>query len=498
MTRHIITITPPTPNGDLHLGHLSGPFLSADICHRLLRQSGADTILLSYSDDFQSYMPRKARQLRKEAFGLARYNARQIDLSMQAADIDIDCFLQAVDSDDFSRLVNERFDDINRLGLWDLKSTPVFRCNACSVYGYEGMGRGHCTWCGASSDASQCEECARVPDVALMQGMHCILCGDHMHRVPVERYVWKIGAQYNAIDQALKQQPKRPALEAYLANVLHNETDEWPVTRPGDAGLALDGYADQPVNTWFMGLAGYQAALAEYLAAHPERGSFEDWWSPDTQLVHFLGYDCSYSHAVGYTAQLLARNDGPRPGVYLTNQFLKLDGKDFSTSRGHAVWIRDITAQHPVDAIRLYIALCAPENETRDFDRASFESWRETTFDQIVAAYTHDLQADVARTDAALSSPLEQSIAHIRGRWERAASLEAFSIAGLGRAALDIAQLTITEFELGQKCRGWQIFSEMVASIAPSTAREIDALIASHEAVHGSSISALEAEIAGV
>lgn len=415
MTRYIVTITPPTPNGDLHLGHLSGPFLAADICRRLLRQAGEDTILLSYSDDYQSYMPRKARQLRKETFGLARYNARQIELAMQAAEIDIDCFLQAADSDTFARFAGERFDDIGRLGLLELKATPVFRCDACAVYGYEGLGRGHCNRCGASSDASQCEACARVPDVAHMQGMHCILCGGDMHRVPVTRYVWKIGAQYPAIAEALKALPKRAALETYLADVLRNTSDAWPVTRPGDAGLELDGYPDQPVNTWFMGLAGYQAALADYLAAHPERGAFDDWWTPDTQLVHFLGYDCSYSHAVGYTAQLLARPDGPRPGVYLTNQFLKLDGQDFSTSRGHAVWIREITAQHPVDAIRLYTALCAPENETRDFDRAAFEAWRKSTFDGIVAAYTHDLSAGAAPSAAALPAQLEQRIAGIRG-----------------------------------------------------------------------------------
>ncbi|BCN13049.1 methionine--tRNA ligase [Ralstonia pseudosolanacearum] len=496
MTRYIVTITPPTPNGDLHLGHLSGPFLAADICRRLLRQAGEDTILLSYSDDYQSYMPRKARQLRKETFGLARYNARQIELAMQAAEIDIDCFLQAADSDTFARFAGERFDDIGRLGLLELKATPVFRCDACAVYGYEGLGRGHCNWCGASSDASQCEACARVPDVAHMQGMHCILCGGDMHRVPVTRYVWKIGAQYPAIAEALKALPKRAALETYLADVLRNTSDAWPVTRPGDAGLELDGYPDQPVNTWFMGLAGYQAALADYLAAHPERGAFDDWWTPDTQLVHFLGYDCSYSHAVGYTAQLLARPDGPRPGVYLTNQFLKLDGQDFSTSRGHAVWIREITAQHPVDAIRLYTALCAPENETRDFDRAAFEAWRKAIFDGIVAAYTRDLSAGAAPSAAALPAQLEQRIAGIRGQWARATSLGAFSIAGLAKAALDMAQLTMTECEPGQRHLGWRIFSEMVASVAPSTAAEIDALMAAHGPNRAAPTP--EVEIAGV
>ncbi|WP_371924820.1 class I tRNA ligase family protein [Pseudomonas sp. R5(2019)] len=61
-------ITPPTPNGDLHLGHLSGPFLAADVMQRVLRQRGHDVLFVSYSDDYQSYLPRKANALLRQSF----------------------------------------------------------------------------------------------------------------------------------------------------------------------------------------------------------------------------------------------------------------------------------------------------------------------------------------------------------------------------------------------------------------------------------------------
>ncbi|MEZ5839496.1 MAG: class I tRNA ligase family protein, partial [Hyphomicrobiales bacterium] len=68
MSRYIVTITPPTPNGDLHLGHLSGPFLGADVCRRALAGAGHDVLFVSYADDYQSYVPRKTEALERDAF----------------------------------------------------------------------------------------------------------------------------------------------------------------------------------------------------------------------------------------------------------------------------------------------------------------------------------------------------------------------------------------------------------------------------------------------
>lgn len=89
MAKYIITCTPPNPNGDLHLGRLSGPFLSADVCKRMLEHDGHDVLMVSYSDDYQSYLPRKAEAIERDPY---EYAAFSIILSAGLADINFDSF----------------------------------------------------------------------------------------------------------------------------------------------------------------------------------------------------------------------------------------------------------------------------------------------------------------------------------------------------------------------------------------------------------------------
>jgi methionyl-tRNA synthetase len=90
MTKYIVTITPPTPNGDLHIGHISGPFLAADVFTRAQRQKGHECVLVSYSDDYQSYMLRKGMETNTDPVVLARRNTDRIEQSLAAVDIRVD------------------------------------------------------------------------------------------------------------------------------------------------------------------------------------------------------------------------------------------------------------------------------------------------------------------------------------------------------------------------------------------------------------------------
>lgn len=478
--KFIVTITPPTPNGDLHLGHLSGPFLAADVCARTLKQQGHDVLLLCYSDDYQSYMLRKALQLRRDPFALAKLNSKQIQLSLEMISIECDHFLQAGESEAFTDSASHYYHLAHQAGQLHKKPTKVFHCDACNVYGYEGLGRTHCNYCGASSDASQCEECARAPDIDCIDHMTCMVCQGAMQPRTVERWVWQLGKNYPSLREHYRHAPMRPALRSYLDEMLRDETATWGITRPHDAGLQLDeaveGLREQPIHTWFMGLAGYRSTLKEHLDLHAERGAFSEWWGNDTQLVHFLGLDCSYSHALGYAALQSIDQHSPKPGVCLTNQFLKLDGVDFSTSRGHAVWIRELVAQHPADAIRLFAAICAPENATENFDRSQFELWRREVYDRIIDAYQQDF-SPVSAGSGNLTEDQAARIAAAQTRWQAAASLEAFSISNMAVAALEVFEVLASTDNLSLRRRHWALFADMVGPLCPDMKLELQALI---------------------
>ncbi len=468
MTRYIVTCTPPTPNGDLHLGHLSGPFLAADVCRRVLAQAGHDVVLLTYSDDYQSYVPRKTAELDRDPASYSDLVWRMMLLSLEAVDIRFDHFMRAQDSAAFERsarhYVSVVADDLER------RPAPVHVCPACGKHGYEAFGRGHCNFCGASSDASQCEACARKPDPAAMTGMRCMACGTAMVLHHVDSHVWHLGRHFRRVAAAHAGQPIRPCLNIFLHDVLQAEDDTWPITRPGDAGLCLDVLDSEPLHTWFMGLTGYRSTLDEYLAARPDRGRFAEWWAPETRMVHFLGYDCSYSHAVAYCVQLACDPSGPPIGLYLTNRFLKLNGDDFSTSRGNAVWIKDMVGQYPADAIRLYTACFSPETEVKNFEMDHFKAWVDDVFRPMsraaTAAAAEQRKAAGGITDEGWSN--SPSVA----RWRRHAALDEFSISGMAEAVVDLAQ-EIERSAPELQPSGWRRFAHIAAPLCPTLASRL-------------------------
>jgi methionyl-tRNA synthetase len=467
--KYIVTITPPTPNGDLHLGHLAGPFLAADIMQRTLKQQGHDVLFVTYSDDYQSYLPRKTATLNREPFDYARLMRRAMSLSLSLVGIEPDCFLQAAHHPAYRRAGEFYAGKI--AGQLTYGPYKTFHCAPCDRYGYEGFGRTHCNWCGTSSDASQCEHCARVPDIHAIQEMACISCGEKMQEVSVPQHLWRIGENYPQVAQALAAQPKRPCLATWLDEVLRNEQDCWPISRPGDAGLPLDATAQAPVHTWFLGLAGYRACVEAALEAQPERGRFSEWWAPETALVHFLGFDCSYSHAVAYSSLLLADDTGPKPGSFFTNRFLKLDGEDFSTSRGHAVWIKDLTAHYPADAIRLYSALFAPETAVENFDRRHFADWVSSVFTPL-----RQLALQGERRTAALTPEQQLALSDSAwGDWLHASSSAHFSAAGMARSALAWSARLQQDDAWCTSPQAWQRFAMMIAPLCPDLARDLRA-----------------------
>src|SRR5262245_53580764 len=139
MSKHIVTITPPTPNGDLHLGHVSGPFLAADVCARVLRQKGHETLLLCYSDDYQSYLLRKARESGRERQQIAAENASAIRDSLQSVGIHLDHFMQAFGNATFLEEVSRYFTLLERNGRLEAQHVAIPFCRSCNVYGYEGF-----------------------------------------------------------------------------------------------------------------------------------------------------------------------------------------------------------------------------------------------------------------------------------------------------------------------------------------------------------------------
>jgi len=442
MTRYIVTITPPTPNGDLHLGHLSGPFLGADVFVRARRLLGDDALLLSYSDDYQSYMVRRARERDTTVAELARENAAKIADSMQAADIGIDHFMRTYGNPRFIEAVRLFYQQAKRAGAIAPLSGRAPYCARCRQFGYEAFARGTCNFCGASSDPSQCENCARWPTVEMMGRLTCMGCKKEMGWQTVMYEALTLGDSREYLREFYSARTLRPQLRGFIDATLEQPLLDWPVTRPQEFGINVAHDGETLIHTWFSGIAGYYAALQELaeLSGHPEwLGRY--WYGADTRIVHFLGFDCSFSHALVYPT-LLKLCDGFPQDVHLyTNAFLKLNGEDFSTSRGHAIWVRDILREVSVDALRFYLALHAPEHGKGDFVEADFRHWERHVFqEQIDRITARAMWESGAHPRPGIRPDDVELCLALRDQWRRATSHEHFSIAALASTLSEFLQ----------------------------------------------------------
>jgi methionyl-tRNA synthetase len=174
---------------------------------------------------------------------------------------------------------------------------------------------------------------------------------------------------------------------------------------------------------------------------------------------------------------LALERDGPSRLFHFTNRFLQLDGQDFSTSRGHAVWIRDASAKYPVDAVRLYAGLHAPEDEVKSFRLVDFENWIREWYVPQVAHGTWK------RTDARRAAVLPKTPYDLGGDWSvlfkdwtTATKLETFSISKLASVQLRAAAL-IEAAPLDQHDVLWLLYAHLGEAVHPRLSQDIVATL---------------------
>jgi methionyl-tRNA synthetase len=167
---------------------------------------------------------------------------------------------------------------------------------------------------------------------------------------------------------------------------------------------------------------------------------------------------------VAYAVQQVCDPSGPPVGLFLTNRFLKLNGEDFSTSRGIAVWLKDMAGQYPADAIRLYTACHAPETEVKNFEQAHFVRWLDAVYRPLSAGLQHAVAAD---PEAPLVEHLDWAEHPQVLAWKQAASLDSFSMAGMAHALIAFAEV-LEHATPERQPSGWQTLRAMAAPLCPA------------------------------
>lgn len=456
MSTYIVTSAPPNPNGDLHLGHLSGPFLGADVLTRHLRRRGHEVRYVGYSDEHSCYVPRRAAEIGSTPYETARVFGDRMEETLALGAMRHDWFTRPLTDTTHTEIVQRFFSSLWEQGRLEVRELPVFYCAGCERHLYEAEVRGACQFCGDPSDGIYCEACGLPQEPAGLAAPRCTACWEEpelrtMRRIcfPLEPYRQRLLDYY---EKAQATAEWRPRLRGYLNTLLARELPLTPVSRLSDYGVPvpLEGWDGHILDTWFSGVFGYVAATARLTAAQGEPELWErQWTDPETRIVNFIGFDCSFSHAVLWPALLMAEGTLTPPSQVVTNEFYRLEGEKFSTSRNHAVWGGEFLRQVSPDALRFHLCLTGPEREQTNFAAKEFADTVETVlvdglerWTRTVLALLNESEGGVVPPGGAPSGPLADTLTALPAEIATALAAESLSPQAAAAAlasAIDVA-----------------------------------------------------------
>ncbi|SES04844.1 methionyl-tRNA synthetase [Streptomyces sp. yr375] len=417
--------TPPTPNGDLHLGHLSGPYLGADAYTRFQRMNGARVWHLTGSDDFQSYVTAAARAEDRTPAETAAHYSAEIAETLRLMDIPLDQYTVTDTAPGYRDGLREFFSKLVSSG--SVAPTPgdsLFDPET-GQYLYEVDVKGGCPGCGHGTSGNICEECGEPNTVADLTDPVTSRSAATPRRGTATRFSLPLHEFKDAVadHHRLGRTPAR--LRELADRIFAKARLDIPVSHPSSWGVGPAEPAGEGQVIWVWpemshgflhGVEALGAGLGEsWRAGEPE----QDW-----KIVHFFGYDNSFYHGVLYPVLYkLAFPDWTPDIDYHVNEFYLLEGSKFSTSRRHAIWGKEILNPDTVDAVRYFLSSTRPEGERTDFRRAAYETALRDTLVGTWQTWLNDLGVRVAKTydgvapDAGTWTP-EQSafLARLGGR----------------------------------------------------------------------------------
>jgi methionyl-tRNA synthetase len=377
--RTLVTAALPYANGDLHLGHLAGAYLPADIYARTLRLLGREVLFICGTDEYGVPITKTAESLGITPQELVDRNHASIRDSFAALGVSFDNFSQT------SRPVHTEtsqafFLDLHRQGKLKQKTTDQFFCPACARFLADRYVEGTCPKCGsAGARGDQCEKCGTALNQLELVEPRCATCGAAPETRATQHWFLPLGDWQSRLETWLAGHPNwRENVLNYCRGWFAQGLDDRAITRDLAWGVPvpLPGHEGKVIYVWFDAPIGYISATREWAAARGEPEAWRTWWQdPGTRLLHFIGKDNIVFHAIMFPAMLMAHSEPYiLPDNVPANEFLNLEGNKLSTSRGFAVWLPDYLAKFPADSLRYALARNLPETRDTDFTWDGFQA----------------------------------------------------------------------------------------------------------------------------
>ncbi len=389
--KYIVFTAWPYCNGDLHLGHIAGAYLPADVFARYQRLKGRDVLMMSGSDTHGTPIT-----VRAEEEGITprevvdRYHPRFLE-AFQKLGISYDLFTET-DTENHWHVTQEMFLRHLERGYLYKETMEAFYCPHCKRWLPDRYVEGTCPYCGyESARGDQCDNCGHLLNAAELINPKCRFCGNTPELRETEHFFLDLGKLNEPLLKWIMEDKEhwRPSVLNYTkAQLQSGELRGRPITRDIEWGIPVpvEGFEHKRIYVWYDAVIGYFSAPREWAQIIGDPEAWRPWWQdPATRSFYFIGKDNIPFHTIIWPGMLIAYGDDLNlPYDVPANEYLNVEGKQLSKSRHWVIEALDVLQRYDPDPIRYILTVNAPETKDVNF---TWEEFLRRNNEELVATW---------------------------------------------------------------------------------------------------------------
>lgn len=413
MSNILAAVAWPYANGPRHIGHVAGFGVPSDVFARYMRMAGHNVLMVSGTDEHGTPILVAADKEGITAQELANKNNQIIVEDLVGLGLSYDLFTRTTTSNHYET-VQKMFETVRDNGYMVEKVIGAAISPSTGRTLPDRYIEGTCPLCGyGDARGDQCDECGKQLDPEDLINPKSKINGETPEFIETTHYFLDLPALAQALSQWLDEREEsgqwRPNVIKFSQNILE-EIKPRAMTRDIDWGIPIPGWEDQPnkrLYVWFDAVIGYLSASIEWAKRTSDPEKWREWWNnPEALSYYFMGKDNIVFHSQIWPAELLGYNGkGGKQGSagdlgelnlpteVVASEFLTMEGKQFSSSRGVVIYVRDVLSRYQADALRYFISAAGPENQDSDF------TWKEfvrRNNDELVSAWGNLVNRTIA------------------------------------------------------------------------------------------------------
>ncbi len=367
----------PYANGSLHLGHIAGCYLPADIFARFNRLIGNQVLMVSGSDEHGTPVTITANKKQISPQEVVDHYNHEHTKNMKDFGISFDLFTRTT-TNNHTTVVQDIFLTLYKKKHILKKEVESFYCHQCNRFLPDRYIEGTCPHCSnENARGDQCDECGQLLDPVDLIDVRCKLCGGTPELKNTTHLFFALNHFEKLLSNWIKdKQHWKSSVLKFTQNWLKEGLHDRAITRDMSWGIPvpLNGFENKRIYVWFDAVIGYFAASKEWAQLKGKPDKWKEWWeNTNAKHYYFLAKDNIPFHSIIWPSILMGYNEKLQlPYDIPANEYLRIGGEQFSKSKGTGVWVPDIVEQFDVDAVRYYLSMNMPENKDANWDWNDF------------------------------------------------------------------------------------------------------------------------------